>query len=582
MSSDPYLGKLFGNVRLTERIGQGAMGMVYKAWHERLGRDVAVKILLDSGRKNARERFLREAQSSAKVRHPNVVQVLDAGEHLGTAYLVMELVDGHSLGSIVDDSGPLLPDVVARLARGIAHGLDAIHQCGIIHRDIKPDNILVGADGVPKITDLGLAKTQDDPDLLRLTATGVVVGTPLYVSPESIRDPKSITPATDIYSLGATLYHLLVGKPPFDSDSSYEVMRAQLEAKPRPIREIKPEVPVGLAKLVERCLEKQVNRRPTVKEIAAQLDQGARLQPGADRGLMLAIILAVLAVLALALGGWRWLSRPPIPETPAAADAALNLQASHAQARVRIDQGTWRPLAKEPLRLSSGFHVIEVAADQPGPLLSWRGEVTMQAGQVLDQSAPLATTPVSDTVIKAPGPGMVYVDGTAYGLEPTVVLRLAGTYALGTWNGSTWASSSVTLTSEGKSTVIAASGSDRPGGPAWWCTLDDANRRCDPHHVLSWWEAERLRADAKMPASPEWTSQGRRPEQPALALSSGLVHAVRAWLTTVHMRLPQGEQARHLAALYHTGIWSVDGERLDVIGGPTSTAQLVLVPRKAD
>src|SRR5690606_2162722 len=130
------------------------------------------------------------------------------------AYLVMEFVNGMSLGSILDEAGRLAPDVVSQLGVGMALGLAAMHDKGIVHRDIKPDNVLVGADRKARIADLGLAKQLNDPELQRLTATGVVVGTPLYVSPEGIRDPETISPKSDIYSLGATFYHMLAGRPP--------------------------------------------------------------------------------------------------------------------------------------------------------------------------------------------------------------------------------------------------------------------------------------------------------------------------------------------------------------------------------
>ncbi|MFM2089816.1 MAG: hypothetical protein RLZZ127_305, partial [Planctomycetota bacterium] len=209
MATDPLIGRTLAGVRIEARLGEGAMGVVYRGQHAGLARAVALKVLHPSARGNAKERFLREGRAAAKVRHTNVVAVHDAGEAGGTAYLIMELVNGHSLGAILDQQQRLDPAVVARLGSGIAEGLAAIHASGVVHRDLKPDNIMLGADQVVKIADMGLAKTLDDPDLLRLTGSGMVVGTPLYVAPEAIRDPQGITAKADIYSLGATLYHLL-------------------------------------------------------------------------------------------------------------------------------------------------------------------------------------------------------------------------------------------------------------------------------------------------------------------------------------------------------------------------------------
>lgn len=581
---DSTIGRMFGNVRITASIGRGAMGVVYKGFHERMGRDVAVKMLIDNGRKNARERFLREARACAKVRHANVVQILDAGEDHGCAYLVMELVEGHSLGSIVDDTGAMAPAVVAKLAIGIARGLAAIHDCNIIHRDIKPDNILVGTDGVAKITDLGLAKQNDDPELLRLTATGVVVGTPLYVSPEAIRDPKAITAATDIYSLGASLYHLLAGKPPFDSESSYEVMRAQLEARPRPLREINPEIPAGLAQLVEQCLEKQASRRPSAKQLADLLDQGARVQPGANRGLITAIILAVVIVLALAVGAWRLLGRQPDVQVKPPADAALTVRSSHAPAKIRVDHGPWQTLNDGPLPLPAGQHRIEVVCDRPGPLLSWRGEVTLEAQRTQELTAALAATPVADVRVQAPGPGMIYVDGVAYGREQEVLLHHAGTFAIGSWSGAAWTSLTATIDAGGTLVTTKPITGDRPQGSAWWCSRDDDGRPLDAHHVVCWWEAEQLRASnpSPLPEPREWIEQGNRPAQAATRIPPPLLHALRLRITERGMRLPPGDIARRLAVTYRAGIWSADGERPDVVGGTAATALLVVVPRLAN
>jgi serine/threonine protein kinase len=313
---DPHLGKTFGQVKLIKHLGQGAMGMVYLGWHERFAREVAVKVLLPRHAQGTmRERFLREGKAAAKVHHQNVVQVFDAGEEHGATYLVMELVDGQSLGAIMDEKGPLPCEAVARVGAQIALGLTAIHAQGIIHRDIKPDNILIGANRVAKITDLGLAKLTDELEANRLTATGMVVGTPLYVSPEAIHDPKASTVASDIYGLGATLYHLLVGHPPFPLDSPYEVMRAHLEQQPKPPRELRPDIPVGLANLVERCLSKSPTARPTAAEVAHLLSGGANLRANVGRGL--ALVLGITTLVILLLAALAWFALQSVRQAPA-------------------------------------------------------------------------------------------------------------------------------------------------------------------------------------------------------------------------------------------------------------------------
>ena len=179
--TDHYLGMTIGQVQLDKKLGQGGMGMVYRGYHQGLNRRVAVKILLHQDGEQGKmmlERFVREGQAAAAVRHPNVVEVLDAGNSTQFAFLVLEYVDGSSLGRILRRKNHLDSAMVEALGISVAEGLAAIHGQGIIHRDIKPDNILLSRDGLVKIADLGLARQMNDPELNRLTVTGMVVGTP--------------------------------------------------------------------------------------------------------------------------------------------------------------------------------------------------------------------------------------------------------------------------------------------------------------------------------------------------------------------------------------------------------------------
>jgi serine/threonine-protein kinase len=159
------------------------------------------------------------------------------------------------------------------VARGIADGLTAIHQLGIIHRDIKPDNILIDPLGVPRISDLGLARTVGDADTQGLTATGMVLGTPTYISPEAIRDSGSVDAKSDIYSLGVTLYHLLAGRPPFTGRTISELMRSHLTGDHTPLREVVPHADAQLCSVIERCLTLDPQERPTAGELAQLLGQ---------------------------------------------------------------------------------------------------------------------------------------------------------------------------------------------------------------------------------------------------------------------------------------------------------------------
>ena len=274
-AADPWLGVRFGQVETVCRISQGSMGLVYRGHHQLLQTDVAVKIMITRDQAKAelhRQRFLREARAAARIRHPNVVQVLDVGDTDDNGiYLIMELVEGPNLTRRLDEHGRMGDQELLPVARAIAEGLDAIHQLGIIHRDIKPDNILIDPLGMPKISDLGLARMVDEADAQGLTATGMVLGTPTYISPEAIRDSSSADAKSDIYSLGVTLYHLLAGRPPFAGHTISDLMRAHLAGEYTPLRQVVPQADVQLCKIIESCLALNPKKRPSACELAVQL-----------------------------------------------------------------------------------------------------------------------------------------------------------------------------------------------------------------------------------------------------------------------------------------------------------------------
>ena len=200
-------------------LGHGGMGIVYRAWHLRLDRAVALKMLLAGpyARPEERERFLREAQAVAALRHPNIVQVHDAGEVDGRPYFTMELVEGGDLADQIQGV-PQPARQAADLVATLADAVHTAHQSGIVHRDLKPNNILLTKDGTPKVTDFGLARRMEGDG--GLTFSGAPLGTPSYMAPEQARGDKgAIGPATDVYALGAILYELLTGRPPFRAET---------------------------------------------------------------------------------------------------------------------------------------------------------------------------------------------------------------------------------------------------------------------------------------------------------------------------------------------------------------------------
>ena len=236
-------------------IASGASGVVYRATDEQLGRQVALKVLRDSAFPHARERFLREVRMIAGLQHPNVVLLYGAGEDQGVAWAAMELMP-HSLSQELQQSGRFAAETLRAVARDVCQGLDAVWKQGIVHRDIKPSNLLRGSSGVVKVADFGLAK-----DLaleLNLTAADVVLGTPWYVSPEQAAG-KAVGCASDLYSLGATLYHLAAGRPPFESANALDVIvRHAIE----PVPPLPPDVPESIARLIFHLLEKDPAKRP--------------------------------------------------------------------------------------------------------------------------------------------------------------------------------------------------------------------------------------------------------------------------------------------------------------------------------
>lgn len=278
MSDDPYLQLAsIGHVQLLAKLGAGGMGVVYKGRHHDLDLDVAVKFL-NSDRVQAAEgaeRFLREARLAARLNHPGIVRVFDCGVADGHYYLVMEFVDGQSLADHIAERR-LLP--VARslqIAEAVAQALGtALDQVGVIHRDIKPANILLTSSGQVKLADLGLAKIVVAPGATAAysagqTSAGVALGTPSYMSPEQFADAGKVDHRADIFSLGATLYHMLSGEKPFKGDSLLSIWKQVEEADPAPLPS---HVPLAVEELVAKMLAKRPqNRFQTYAELTEAL-----------------------------------------------------------------------------------------------------------------------------------------------------------------------------------------------------------------------------------------------------------------------------------------------------------------------
>ncbi|MGD9648821.1 MAG: WD40 repeat domain-containing serine/threonine protein kinase [Pirellulales bacterium] len=268
-SDAAYLGRL-AHFDVMRVIGRGGMGLVLEAFDSRLQRNVAVKVLDPELRddETARQRFCREARAAASITHENVVavhQVEKAGEH-ELPYLVMQLITGESLEQRLARDGRQPFREVVRIGMQAAHGLAAAHAQGLIHRDIKPGNILLETpSGRVKLTDFGLARAAED---LKLTRTGFVPGTPLYMSPEQAMG-EATDQRSDIFSLGAALYEMAAGRPPFPGNSSLAILKQVLEARHRPLRELNPEIPQWFSDTIDRMLAKRpADRLQTAEQLA--------------------------------------------------------------------------------------------------------------------------------------------------------------------------------------------------------------------------------------------------------------------------------------------------------------------------
>ena len=324
-------GQKLSHYRLIEKIGEGGMGVVWKARDEKLRRDVALKVLPaelveDPER---RRRLLREARSAAAINHPNIAMVHEVDESEGTVFIAMELVEGKTLRVLLGGKPLAIPEAF-RIATEMAEGLAAAHQAGVIHRDLKPENVMIRADGHVKILDFGLAKVHEAPSpgdsqpsqvetvTHQMTREGHVLGTPAYMSPEQARG-ESLDVRSDLFSFGIVLYEILTGSVPFQGDSSLSVLTAVLQRDPEPPRSLRSEIPADLQRIVLRCMEKDREARyPSAAALCQELAACQARLSGSAAGvgalLRQPVLLATSAVLMAAIltGGWwlwRWNAR---------------------------------------------------------------------------------------------------------------------------------------------------------------------------------------------------------------------------------------------------------------------------------
>ena len=300
------IGQTISHYTILEKLGEGGMGVVYKAHDTDLERVVALKFLPHDLTRDpeAKDRFIHEAKAASSLEHANICSIHEIGEHEGRTFIVMGYYEGENLTTKIA-GGPLPIAEAVTIATQAAQGLSKAHEAGIVHRDIKPANIIVTKDGVVKILDFGLAKVTGRS---LLTRTGTTLGTAAYMSPEQARG-ESVDGRTDIWSLGVTLYEMVTGRRPFEREYEQALLYSILNEEPKPVRDFRPEVPEGLEKICRRALAKEPQERyQTAAEFITDLDayrSGTRLSQKTEKVLdkkrkfIYAALVIILIVLAL-------------------------------------------------------------------------------------------------------------------------------------------------------------------------------------------------------------------------------------------------------------------------------------------
>src|SRR5215217_9138473 len=343
-----------GRYRVLDRLGSGGMADVYCAEDTQLGRRVAVKLLYRRFAEDEEfvERFRREASSAAGLQHPNIVGVFDRGEWDGTYYIAMEFLDGQTIKQLVREHGAMPPDLATDITLQVLRAAKFAHKRGVVHRDIKPHNVILDAEGRAKVTDFGIARAGASD----MTETGSIMGTAQYLSPEQAQG-QPVSPRSDLYSIGVMLYELLTGRVPFDAESPVTIALKHVSEPPVPPAERNPAIPPALEAVVLRALEKDPARRfADADEFAAALEE-ARAQPTVvalepypmpgepfveeerrDRRWWL-WLLGLLALAALAVGAYLLLApeRKPVPDVVGSTSAVASQRLQNAGFEVNIE-----------------------------------------------------------------------------------------------------------------------------------------------------------------------------------------------------------------------------------------------------
>jgi serine/threonine-protein kinase len=451
-AADPLVGRtLGGRYLLIRAIGKGGMGAVYAAEHVGLGKRVAVKLLLDqfSEDREVLARFHQEARTASRIGHENIIDILDIGDHEGRSYIAMEFLEGTDLRrAYLGGKGPMPLARALPILGQIALGLHAAHQKGVIHRDMKPENVFLTERGARadfvKIMDFGISKIKAAHDSqVRLTQTGAVIGTPMYMAPEQGMGRTDIDHRADVYSVGVMMFELLCGRPPFEATTYLGLMTQHLQTPPPPPRSVRPELPPALEAIILRALEKEPARRwQSMQELgealagvgAGGVGAGTHTVLSGSGALSAPVPVAVPAAPSGALAA-------PVVAAPSAAVAMPPAAAVSTQAKTTVRRGgggraaLWLgAVAAVAAAVAVGVVLVqrrgaEVAAGttepaaprDPGPgpgSGSATGPEPAPAVQPLEQAGSLE-------VDSTPRGATVFVDGEEHGHTPLVIEKVA-------------------------------------------------------------------------------------------------------------------------------------------------------------
>ena len=374
--------ELAGRYVVVRHIGEGGTATVYLAEDLRHQRQVAIKVLRpEKAALLGAERFLKEIRLTANLQHPNILPLHDSGEADSLLYYVMPYVEGESLRARLDREGCLDLELAVEIARDVASALAYAHERGIVHRDIKPDNILLYA-GQAMVTDFGIALAFADAERERLTATGISIGTPEYMSPEQAAGDRDIDSRTDVYALGVLLYEMLTGSPPFTGPTTRAVVAKILTREAEPIRSLRPTVPAQIEAAVAVAMAKEpADRFASVNEFRRRLDAGSRtsLVARLSRGQRIVLVAAGLAAIFLAgmaaLGWWRTVAEREAARTEAIPEIRRLLGESEISDAFHLAMRTHRTIPDDPTLaslLDAASARIRLESDPPGAEVRYR------------------------------------------------------------------------------------------------------------------------------------------------------------------------------------------------------------------